>query len=86
MAQGMTSFNSPVPRATYGDEAWKGRAAYIRTVSDATFPVQIQQHMIDASGADWIVKDIEAAHSAQISQPEKLTAILVDLAQAWEKL
>lgn len=82
----MTSLNSPAPRATYGDEAWKGRVAYIRTVKDAAVPIQMQQQMIEASGADWIVKDIEAAHSAQISQPEKLTAILVELAQAWEKL
>lgn len=80
MAQGMTSFTSPVPRATWDSAAYKGRVAYIRTTADATFPLQVQQMMIDGTGADWLVRDIDAAHSAQLSQPEKLTAILVELA------
>jgi hypothetical protein len=86
MAQGMTSFTSPVPRTTWDSEACKGRIAYIRTTTDACFPLQVQQMMIDGTGADWIVKDIESAHSAQLAQPEKLTAILVELAQTFEKL
>ena len=86
MAQGMTSFNSPIPRATWDSDACKGRIAYVRTTKDEAFPLQVQQMMIDGTGADWIVKDIDAAHSAQISQPEKLTTILVELAQGWEKL
>jgi hypothetical protein len=86
MAQGMTSFTSPVPRATYDNDAYKGRNAYIRTTKDACFPVEVQQMMIDGTGAEWIVKDIESAHSAQLSQPEKLKDILVDLAQVFEKL
>ena len=86
IAQGMTSFTSPVPRATWDSDAYKGRVAFIRTLNDAAIPLQIQQMMLDGSGADWIVKDIESGHSPQISQPEKLTAILVDLAKGFEVL
>lgn len=86
MAQGMTSFTSPVPRATWDSEGYKGRIAYIRTTQDAAFPLPAQDMMIQGTGVQWIVKDIESAHSAQISQPDKLTAILVEIAQNWEKL
>lgn len=42
--------------------------------------------MLDGTGVDWIIKDIESGHSPQISQPEKLTAILVELAKGFEAL
>ena len=67
MAQGMTSFTSPIPRATWDNNAYKGRIAYIRATKDATFPLQMQQTMIDGTGVEWIVKDIESAHSPQLS-------------------
>jgi hypothetical protein len=42
--------------------------------------------MLDGTGVEWIVKDIESGHSPQISQPEKLTSILVELAKALQAL
>lgn len=86
MAQGMTSFTSPIPRATWDSNEYQGRVAFIRTLNDAAIPLQVQQMMIDGSGAEWVVKDIESGHSPQISQPEKLTSILVDLAKGFETL
>ncbi|KAF2000488.1 hypothetical protein P154DRAFT_575852 [Amniculicola lignicola CBS 123094] len=50
MAQGMTSFNSPCPRATWDSDDYKGRVAYIRTLDDAAIPLQVQQMMIDELG------------------------------------
>jgi hypothetical protein len=47
MAQGLVSFNSPVPRATWDSEAFKGRIAFVRTLKDAAVPLHIQQKMID---------------------------------------
>ncbi|KAF2242846.1 hypothetical protein BU26DRAFT_510087 [Trematosphaeria pertusa] len=83
MAQGMTSFTSPCPRATWDSDEYKGRVAFIRTLNDACIPLPVQQMMIEGTGVDWIVKDIESGHSPQISQPEKLTAMLVDLAKGF---
>lgn len=42
--------------------------------------------MLDGTGIDWITKDIESGHSPQLSQPEKLTQMVVELAQAFEAL
>lgn len=86
MAQGLTSFKSPSPRATWDSPEFKGRVAYIRTMNDTGFPVIVQQMLIDGTGEDWIVKDIESGHSPQISHPEKLTEILLELAETFETL
>ncbi|KAF2712413.1 hypothetical protein K504DRAFT_401252 [Pleomassaria siparia CBS 279.74] len=86
MAQGMTSFTSPCPRASWDSDEYKGRVAFIRTLKDAAVPLPAQQMMLDGTGAEWIVKDIESGHSPQISQPEKLTALLVEIANGFEVL
>lgn len=86
MAQGMTSFTSPIPRATWDSDEYQGRVAFIRTLNDAAIPLPVQQMMLDGTGAQWVVKDIESGHSPQISQPENLTAILIELAKGFESL
>jgi hypothetical protein len=84
MAQGMTSFTSPIPRASWDSDDYKGRIAFVRTVNDAAIPLAIQQMMIDGSGVEWIIEDMESGHSPQISQPEKLATILIELARTFE--
>jgi hypothetical protein len=42
--------------------------------------------MLDGTGVDWIVKDINSGHSRQLSRPEELTKMLVELTQAFEAL
>jgi hypothetical protein len=86
MAQGMTSFTSPVPRASWDHVDFKDRLAYIRTVNDAAIPVAVQQMMIDGSGVQWYEPDIEGAHSAQLSRPKELAELLVDLAVIFESI
>ncbi|CAI6333945.1 unnamed protein product [Periconia digitata] len=82
----MTSFNSPCPRASWDSKEYEGSVAFIRTLNDAAIPVSIQQMMLDGSGVKWIVKDIESSHSPQISQPEKLISIIVEIAQEFQSL
>ena len=86
MAQGLTAFYSPCPQASWDREAFKDRVAYIRTAKDTGFPVVVQQMMIDnATGVDWIIKDIDSDHSPQLSKPEELSEILLNLAKEFEK-
>jgi hypothetical protein len=80
----MVSLNSPCPQASWGAEEYKGRVAFIRTLNDAAIPLQAQQMMLDGTGVNWIVKDIESGHCPQISQPQKLTEILVELARVFD--
>ncbi|KAF2260670.1 alpha/beta-hydrolase [Lojkania enalia] len=86
MAQGMSSFTSPCPRATWDSDEYKGRVAYIRTLNDACIPLPVQQMMIDRTEAEWIVRDIESGHSPQIARPEELVGRLVGLAGVFEEI
>lgn len=86
MAQGMTAFSSPCPPASWDGDEYKGRLAYVRTVNDVGVPVAVQQMIIDGTGAEWIVRDIESGHSPQLSHPEKLTEILLELAKCFEEM
>lgn len=42
--------------------------------------------MLQASGKEWITRDIETAHSPQLVAPEKLADILVEIAEQFEAL
>jgi hypothetical protein len=55
-------------------------------LKDASIPVESQRMMIDATGVDWIVKNIESGHSPQASHPETLTSILMELVKAFQEL
>ena len=37
--------------------------------------------ILEATGQDWIVRDIETGHSPQLAAPEKLCGIIVELAE-----
>lgn len=84
VAQGLTALNSPCPLASWSDEAFRGRFAYVITLQDQCIPPQLQHMMLDLSGADWIKKEIDAGHSPQVSQPEKLVEIVLELAKGFE--
>ncbi len=84
IAQGLTSFYSACPRASWDSDEFKNRVVYIRTLNDTALPLFVQQMMIDnAKGADWTVKDIESDHSPQLSKPEELSKLLVDLGKGF---
>ncbi|KAF2447371.1 hypothetical protein P171DRAFT_511642 [Karstenula rhodostoma CBS 690.94] len=86
MAQGIPSFNSPVPRATWDSDQYKGRIAFIKTLNDGAIPPHVQQAWIEGTGVEWKVKEMQSGHSPQLSQPEKLSDILLELAKEFEAL
>jgi hypothetical protein len=55
-------------------------------LNDAAIPLQVQQMMLEGTGVEWIIKDIESGHSPQLAHPGKMTAILVELAKGFEAL
>ena len=42
--------------------------------------------MIEASGQEWILRDVDSGHSPQLSQPEKLADFIVELAKQFEEM
>lgn len=86
LAHGLTSFKSPCPPASWHADGFKGRCAYIRTVNDQAHPYERQTELLQKTGEDWLIRDIDTGHSPQLAAPEKLTGILVELAQQFEGL
>lgn len=85
LPQGLTSFYSPIPKASWNTDEFKNCVAYIRTSNDTAVPAFMQQTMIDnATGPEWVVRDIESDHSPHLSHPEKLSEMLLELAQKFE--
>ncbi|KAF4625155.1 hypothetical protein G7Y89_g13016 [Cudoniella acicularis] len=80
------SWHSPCPRASFDSEDFKGRIAFIRTVKDQGIPFDVQNMMIQGTGVDWIIKDMDTGHSPQLVEPEKLCDMLVELGKQFEKL
>ena len=42
--------------------------------------------ILEATGQDWIVRDIETGHMPQMAAPEKLCGIIVELARRFEAM
>ncbi|KAJ5777169.1 hypothetical protein N7520_000415 [Penicillium odoratum] len=84
LSQGLTSFSSPCPEASWHTEAFSGRIAYIHTVNDHAVPYEAQVAMVQATGAKWITREIASGHSVQLSAPEELTKTILELAKQWE--
>ncbi|KAL8798185.1 MAG: hypothetical protein Q9182_006877 [Xanthomendoza sp. 2 TL-2023] len=86
ISQSLKSFQSPCPAATWHTEAFKGRCAYIRTVNDRAIPYEVQNMMLEGSGQEWITRDIETGHSAQLAAPETLKNIIIEVSKQFEAM
>lgn len=79
ISHGLTSFTSPCPPATWNAEAFKGRCAYIRTLKDQAVPYEVQNMILQGTGQEWITRDIDTGHSAQLAAPEELSKMIIEL-------
>ena len=49
-------------------------------------PPELQDMLIEGTGQEFIVRDIDAGHSAQVVVPEKLIEIFLELAKKFEEI
>ncbi|KAL6720998.1 hypothetical protein ACLMJK_000098 [Lecanora helva] len=82
----LSSWTTPCPPASWNETAYHGRCAFIRTIQDRCIPYHIQNMMINASEQEWILQDIDSGHSPQLSQPEKLADIILELVKHFETM
>ncbi|KAG8527654.1 uncharacterized protein KY384_007807 [Bacidia gigantensis] len=64
-----SAFNTPNPEATWENRAYHKRRVYLRTLLDQALPPEAQTSFISASGVEWDVQDLNASHTAFISEP-----------------
>lgn len=65
----------------WADPVYAGRRVYIRCMQDFAAPLAWQDNMLEETGVDWDIRDMESSHSPFLSRPEELAAIVVGLAE-----
>ncbi|KAF7881326.1 hypothetical protein EAF00_011999 [Botryotinia globosa] len=71
------------PRASWDQESFKGKIAFIRTLNDIGIPLQFQDMFMQNTGEEWIVRDMHTGHSPQLVQPERVCDVLTELARGF---
>ncbi|KAK2865367.1 hypothetical protein FQN49_003643 [Arthroderma sp. PD_2] len=81
--QAKAAFTSPSSSPAWQEEFYNGgRRGYIRTTQDHCVPAAIQSMMLDKSGVDWNIKEMESSHSPYLSRPQELTETIVGMITA----
>ena len=79
--QSIKSFTTPSGFPDYPNPVHNGRRAYIRTLKDEAIPTFVQDMMLEASGVEWVIKDLDSSHSPFLSKPKDLCNALIGLAE-----
>jgi pimeloyl-ACP methyl ester carboxylesterase len=83
LSQGLTSFSSPCPPASWNTDDVKGRVAYIHTRDDRAVPYEAQAAMVQATGVEWITREVDCGHGAQLAKPEEVRDVILGVAGLW---
>ncbi|KAI4179299.1 MAG: hypothetical protein L6R41_007921 [Letrouitia leprolyta] len=76
-------FHVPSGPVYYGTKHYDRRKVYIHTSKDETLPPFAQDLYTEKSGVEWDVKRIETGHSPFLSQPERLSEMVVDVVRGF---
>ena len=81
--QSMKAFHSPTGHPGWSDPAYNGRRAYIHTKNDNALPPEAQKAMVDGSGVEWDVKELDSSHSPMVSKMEEVVKFLDEKAKQY---
>jgi antirestriction protein len=79
----LLAFTSPTTAPAWAESAFEGRRAYIRCTEDSCLPFDLQNAWLESCGVEWAIRDLEASHSAYISQPEAVAGLVSTFARQW---
>ena len=77
--QSTSAFETAASKPAWAEEAFQGKLAYVRCLQDQAMPSSLQDILIQKSGVDWIVKDLQSGHFPFISQVEEVVGILQEV-------
>ena len=78
------TLSSPSPPPGWADEGYNGRRGYIHTLQDRTIPVIAQKMMVQYSGVEWNIMEIDTSHSPFLVHPQQLADDITEMATAFE--
>lgn len=59
------------------------RRAFIRCLRDETIQLEIQDKLIEDSGVDWVVRDLDSDHSPWLCMEAEFLAVLKDVVEGF---
>ena len=66
------AFKSPSPAPAWADSALHGGLAYLMCTEDQAIPRSGQEAMMEATGQEWIVKELRGSHNAPfLTKPQE---------------
>ena len=74
-------FESPAPASAWAEPAYQGKLAYLRLTQDRASPPVLQDFLLQRSGVEWIVKEIESGHSPFASKPSEVVETISELVE-----
>lgn len=79
------AMQAPSPRPAWQEpeydasESQPCRRAFIRSSRDESVSLELQNKMLNDSGVDWLLRDLDSDHSPWLSREAEFVAVLKDL-------
>ena len=70
----LKAFESLAPQPVWAMPAFQGKVACLKCMQDPGLPPVVQDIFMKRSGIEWMVKDIEASHSAYVRKSARVGA------------
>ncbi|KAH7123719.1 hypothetical protein B0J11DRAFT_506776 [Dendryphion nanum] len=84
LADGKLCFVSPSPAQGWKDDGFHGRRAYIRASKDTCLPLPEQTAMIEGSGVEWMIEDLDAGYNICKTHTDALVELIPELIFGFE--
>lgn len=79
-------FHQPQPANAWDDAEYRLCRGFVMCTHDQAVPIVGQQAMIQYSGCDWAVAEIDGGHCAYIDRPSEVGEAILDLVSRFESL
>lgn len=83
LPQALACFETPVKDPLWSDPELDGRRVYLLTKGDRVFPPEAQPVLVQGSGVEWDMKEIEGGHCAFIHNAGGVANVVVEAVQKW---
>ena len=70
---------APSPPSAWGDEVYHSRRGYIRALEDRAIPLVAQEMMVNLSGVEWKVREMNTSHSPFLSKPRETAGTILEM-------
>ncbi|KAH8705407.1 Alpha/beta hydrolase fold-1 [Talaromyces proteolyticus] len=82
--QSLESVSSPCPPTAWDSSAFDGRRGYIYSRRDEVIQLFAQEMMINLSGVEWNIKEMDTGHSPHLSNSQELAEHIEDIISSFE--